>query len=164
MSRGADIQKRKLGEALHPNRDCVQCPLIRVEAEPRGNRNLKRRRTGPQIPSRLRKNHERKPVVRYFLGVADPIHYVAQISPRRVYFQNGEHDVLVPAAAGRALQEAAQEPKKITWYDSDHVGINLEHTKRVLEDGLEWLLQQDDPFRAPDERIRDVPAFEIKKT
>ncbi len=105
-----------------------------------------------------------KPVVRYFLGVADPIHYVARISPRPVYFQNGEHDVLVPAAAGKALQDAAQEPKKITWYASDHVGINLEHTKRVLEDGLKWLLEQDDPFRAPEERVTNVPPFEIKRT
>ncbi len=104
------------------------------------------------------------PVARYFLGVADPIHYAGQISPTPVYFQNGTHDVLVPAAAGKALQDAAREPKKITWYESDHVGINLEHTKRVLEDGLRWLLEQDDPFRAPEERITNPPPFEINKT
>ncbi len=126
----------------------------------------------PPLPELTRSQERRvglvlgclKPVVRYFLGVADPIHYVAQIAPRPVYFQNGEHDVLVPAAAGRALQEAAREPKKITWYDSDHVGINLEHTKHVLEDGLRWLLEQDTPLRAPEERITNLPAFEIKKT
>ncbi len=105
-----------------------------------------------------------KPLARYFLGVADPIHYVAQISPRPVYFQNGKYDVLVPASAGKALQEAAKEPKKITLYESDHVGINLEHTKRVLEDGLKWLLEQDNPFRAPEERVTDLPPFEINKT
>jgi dienelactone hydrolase len=105
-----------------------------------------------------------KPVVRYFLGVTDPIHYADQISPRQVYFQNGKHDVLVPASAGKALQDAAKEPKKITWYESDHVGIDLEHTKRVLEDGLKWLLEQDDPFRAPDERIPNLPRFEINTT
>jgi dienelactone hydrolase len=105
-----------------------------------------------------------KPVVRYFLGVADPIHYADQISPRSVYFQNGKHDVLVPASAGKALQDAAKEPKKITWYDSDHVGINLEHTKRVLEDGLKWLLEQDDPFRAPEEKVIHLQPFEINKT
>ena len=58
-----------------------------------------------------------KPLVAYFLGVADPIHYVARISPRPVYFQNGKYDVLVPAAAGHAVADAAKEPKKITWYD-----------------------------------------------
>jgi hypothetical protein len=105
-----------------------------------------------------------KPVARYFLGVADPIHYAGQISPRPVYFQNGKYDVLVPASAGKALQDATQEPKKITWYESDHVGIDLEHTRRVLEDGLKWLLEQDDPFRAPEERVTNLPPFEIKKT
>jgi uncharacterized protein len=105
-----------------------------------------------------------KPVARYFLGVADPIHYVSQIAPRCVYFQNGKRDVLVPASAGKALQDAARQPKKITWYDSDHVGIDLEHTKRVLEDGLKWLLEQDDPFRAPEEKVTNLPPFEVNKT
>ena len=105
-----------------------------------------------------------KPVVRYFIGVADPNHYAGQISPTPVYFQNGKFDVLVPAAAGKALQDAAKEPKKITWYDSDHVGINLEHTKRVLEDGLKWLLEQDDQFRAPDEKITNLPPFGVNET
>ena len=102
--------------------------------------------------------------MRYFLGAADPIHYAGQISPTPVYFQNGKHDVLVPAAAGKALQDAAREPKKITWYESDHVGINLEQTKQVLEDGLKWLLEQDDPFRAPEERITNLPPFGLNET
>lgn len=105
-----------------------------------------------------------KPLVRYFLGVTDPIHYVARISPRPVYFQNGKYDVLVPSSAGMALQNAAREPKKITWYDSDHVGISLEDTKRVLVDGLKWLLEQDNPLRAPEERATDVPPFELNRT
>jgi dienelactone hydrolase len=104
------------------------------------------------------------PVVRYFIGVADPIHYVGQISPTPVYFQNGKYDVLVPAPAGKALQDAANEPKKITWYESDHVGINLEHTVRVLEDGLKWLLEQDNPLRTPEEKITNLPPFTIGKT
>lgn len=105
-----------------------------------------------------------KPLARYFLGVADPVHYAARIAPRAVYFQNGRRDVLVPAAAGLALQNAAREPKKITWYDSDHVGIDREHTKQVLQDGLKWLLEQDDAFRTPDERVPALPAFEIRRT
>lgn len=126
----------------------------------------------PPLP-KLTASQERKvglvlgcliPVARYFLGVADPIHYVGQISPTPVYFQNGKNDVLVPAAAGKALQDAAREPKKITWYESDHVGIDLEHTKRVLQDGLQWLLEQDNPFRPPEERITNLPPFEIKRT
>ena len=96
-------------------------------------------------------------------GVADPIHYVGQISPTPVYFQNGKHDVLVPAAAGKALQDAAKEPKKITWYESDHVGIDIEQTKHVLEDGLKWLLEQDDQFRPTEERGKALPPFEIDR-
>lgn len=126
----------------------------------------------PPLP-KLTASQERKvgvviacivPVARYFMGVADPIHYVSQIAPTPVYFQNGKYDVLVPAAAGKALQEAAREPKKITWYESDHVGINLEDTKRVLSDGLKWLIEQDDSFRAPEEKVTDLPSFDIEKT
>lgn len=104
------------------------------------------------------------PLARYFGGVADPIHYAAQISPTPVFFQNGKYDVLVAAAAGKALQDAAKDPKKITWYDSDHVGINLDDTKRVLGDALKWLLEQDDQFRAPEEKVTSLPPFEINKT
>jgi len=100
-----------------------------------------------------------KPFASHFLGVADPIHYAGQISPTPVYFQNGTHDVLVSAAAGRALQEAAKEPKKITWYESDHVGIDVEQTKQVLADGLKWLLDQDNPLRAPAEKVTNLPVF-----
>src|SRR5205085_509195 len=84
-----------------------------------------------------------KPFVKLFFGVVDPVRYAAQISPTPVYFQNGTHDVLISPSAGKALQEAAGEPKKITWYDSDHVGIDRNQTRRVLDDGLEWLVEQD---------------------
>jgi len=104
------------------------------------------------------------PIARYFMGVADPVHYVDKIAPTPVYFQNGKFDVLVPAAAGEALQQAAKDPKKVTWYDSDHVGINLKDTVKVLEDGLTWLLEQDDPFRADDEKVKDLPPFVIERT
>ena len=100
-----------------------------------------------------------KPFASHFLGVADPIHYADQISPTPVYFQNGTRDVLVAAAAGKALQDAAREPKKITWYESDHVGIDVEQTKQVLADGLKWLLEQDNPLRAPAERVTNLPTF-----
>ncbi|HOW66144.1 MAG TPA: dienelactone hydrolase family protein [Candidatus Paceibacterota bacterium] len=126
----------------------------------------------PPLPQ-LTRSQERKtgaviaciiPFARYFLGVADPIHYVGRISPRPVYFQNGKHDVLVPAPAGLALQKAARDPKTITWYDSDHVGIDLEQTKQVLQDGLQWLLEQDNPLRPPEERVTNLPPFKITKT
>jgi len=126
----------------------------------------------PPLP-KLTASQERKvgfvlgciiPLARYFLGAADPIHYAGQISPTPVYFQNGRNDVLVPAAAGKALQDAAREPKKITWYESDHVGIDMEQTKQVLRDGLEWLLEQDDSFRASEDKVTHLPPFGIDKT
>jgi hypothetical protein len=40
----------------------------------------------------------------------------------------------------------------------------IKHTKRVLEDGLKWLLEQDNPFRPPEERVINLPPFEIKRT
>ncbi len=104
------------------------------------------------------------PFVRYLMGVADPIHYVDNISPTPVYFQNGKYDVLVPAPSGKALQDKAKEPKKITWYESDHVGIDLEKTKIVLRDALQWLVEQDNPMRAPEEQVKDLPQFDIKST
>jgi fermentation-respiration switch protein FrsA (DUF1100 family) len=105
-----------------------------------------------------------KPFASHFLGVADPIHYADQISPTPVYFQNGTRDVLVAAAAGKALQDAAREPKKITWYESDHVGIDIEQTKQVLADGLKWLMEQDDQFRPPEERGKPLPPFEMDRS
>ncbi len=104
------------------------------------------------------------PIARYFLGASDPIHFADQIAPTPVYFQNGKFDVLVPKAAGEALQQAAKEPKKITWYDSDHVGIDLQQTIKVLEDGLGWLVEQDNPLRAPEDQVKKLPSFDIERT
>jgi dienelactone hydrolase len=91
-----------------------------------------------------------KPFVDPVFGVADPVRYASRISPTPVYFQNGTRDSLIAPAAAKALQDAACEPKKITWYDSDHVGFDREQTKQVLEDGLNWLVQQDEKFRNGD--------------
>lgn len=79
----------------------------------------------------------------FFFGPADPIHYVARISPRPLLFQNGTRDTLVPAASGEALFEAARDPREIIWYDSDHIGLDEEHVGVVLEDAIQWLRQQD---------------------
>jgi len=79
----------------------------------------------------------------YFFGVADPAHYVARISPRPVYLQNGTNDGLISSPAAKALQEAAREPKKIQWYQGDHVGTDEAAVKQVLQDVLEYLLKVD---------------------
>lgn len=79
----------------------------------------------------------------YFLSPADPEKHVAQISPRPVLFQNGVDDSLIPAASAIALQNAAKEPKKIVWYEGDHVGMDREATFRILNDGIAWIKEQD---------------------
>jgi dienelactone hydrolase len=79
----------------------------------------------------------------YFFGVADPAHYVAKISPRPVYLQNGTDDGLISVHAAETLQEAAREPKKIQWYEGDHVGTSEAAVRQVLNDVLNYLLEVD---------------------
>jgi len=79
----------------------------------------------------------------YFFGVADPAHYVGKISPRPVYLQNGTNDGLISAPAAKALHDAAREPKKIQWYQGDHVGTDEAAVKQVLQDVLDYLLKVD---------------------
>lgn len=83
----------------------------------------------------------------FYLWPADPIRYVDRIAPRPVLFQNGRYDALVAPAAAEALQNAAGEPKKITWYNSDHIGMDEDVVRQVLDEALRWLLEQDQPYR-----------------
>lgn len=84
-----------------------------------------------------------KPIAKFYLGVSDPIRYVGKISPRPVLLQNGSRDQLVDPRAGKALQDACKEPKEITWYESDHIGLDREVVLQVLDEALQWLLKQD---------------------
>jgi fermentation-respiration switch protein FrsA (DUF1100 family) len=86
-------------------------------------------------------------VMSFLLAPADPVNYIGRAAPRPILFQNGTHDTLVPAASGRALFEAAGDPKEIIWYDSDHIGLNEAHVWVVLEDAIEWLREQDRQIR-----------------
>jgi len=83
----------------------------------------------------------------YFGSVVDPVKYVGQISPRPVLLQNGKADTVVAPAAARALQEAAREPKKIIWYEGDHLGktsdLDENLAMRVLMDALKFLQEAD---------------------
>jgi dienelactone hydrolase len=81
-----------------------------------------------------------------FLDVADPVHYVSRIAPRPVFLQNGTDDGLIATPAAEALQNAAQEPKRIKWYQSDHPGLDKntrELVVQLLNDTLEFLKEQD---------------------
>jgi fermentation-respiration switch protein FrsA (DUF1100 family) len=60
-----------------------------------------------------------------------------------VYLQNGTDDGLISVHAAETLQEAAREPKKIQWYEGDHVGTSEAAVRQVLNDVLNYLLEVD---------------------
>ncbi len=82
-------------------------------------------------------------LARYVLAPADPTRYAHLIAPRPVLLQNGTKDVLISDAAAKALQEAVREPKRITIYPGDHIGLDEDTVMKVLKEGLEWLQEQD---------------------
>lgn len=67
----------------------------------------------------------------------EPINFVGRAAPAHLLFQNGRTDEAVPAADGRAYQEAASQPKTILWYDAGH-RLNEQATK----DRHEWLAKE----------------------
>jgi dienelactone hydrolase len=83
------------------------------------------------------------PIVNFYLGASDPEKHVGGIAPRPVLFQSGSYDTLVCPEAAEALYAACNEPKEITWYESDHIGLDLEVVKLVLEEAKQWLLTRD---------------------
>jgi dienelactone hydrolase len=95
----------------------------------------------------LRKRHIPLALIRlfgwYFLGASDPLHYIDEIAPRPILLQNGTHDSLIAADAAKALQEAAPEPKTIKIYEGDHIGTDVDTVFKVLDDGLNFIKQED---------------------
>ena len=82
----------------------------------------------------------------FVMNPADPIHYAAQTAGTPILMQNAEHDTLVTPAAGKELYNALGEPKEIRWYPCEHPGMYEEEAPIVedmLNDALQWLLQQD---------------------
>jgi uncharacterized protein len=86
-------------------------------------------------------------VVWYFGSVADPVNYIARISPRPILLQNGKADTVVAPAAAQALQDAARQPKTVLWYEGDHLGktrdLDMPLTTRVLADALKFIQDVD---------------------
>jgi len=82
-------------------------------------------------------------IAAWWLAPAEPTRYVARVSPRPLLFQNGLHDGLIPTPAAQALFRTALPPKLMTWYDSDHVGLDQQHTLAVLDEGISWLRRVD---------------------
>jgi dienelactone hydrolase len=87
-----------------------------------------------------------KAFLAWLLAPSDPVQHVAAISPRPVLFQNGTHDSVIGRPAAEALHAAGAEPKEIIWYDSDHVGLDEDHTWKVIHDAIDWVKKQDDTY------------------
>lgn len=91
-----------------------------------------------------------RPVVRYFMGAADPVRHAPRTAPTPVLMQCGSDDQLVSPEAGEALFAALSEPKELRWYPIDHPGIRAgdgPEILRMLDDGLAWIAEQDAALR-----------------
>ena len=69
-------------------------------------------------------------------SVVDPVRYVSHSAPVALFFQNGLHDPISPAADVNALVRAANGMKVQLWYDGSH---ELNDVARADHDA--WLLQ-----------------------
>ena len=66
-------------------------------------------------------NQEEMDTVAEQLAAVDPQYYIGAIAPRPVLLMNGERDYIISPEAGARLQELANEPKEIHWYDGGHL-------------------------------------------
>jgi len=64
-----------------------------------------------------RLGHEPTAVEKDTLAVIEPANWIGLISPRPVLMLNGAEDKVVPRQATEILYAAAQEPKRIVWYE-----------------------------------------------
>ncbi len=55
------------------------------------------------------------------LKPVDPVEYIGHVSPRPVLMINGKKDEIFPVKAMESLHEAAQEPKRVKWFNSGHI-------------------------------------------
>jgi uncharacterized protein len=72
----------------------------------------------------------------------EPTRHIGQISPRPVLMQNALRDEVIPRACAEALHNAANDPKKIIWYDVEHEGSGKANVIKMMRDGLDWLANQ----------------------
>ncbi len=81
----------------------------------------------------------------FVMAPADPVLYIGKITPPRpLLIQNGKRDSIIPVAAAEALIRAAGNHAEVIWYDSDHIGLDMEQTKLILNDVLSWLDRVDE--------------------
>ncbi len=108
-----------------------------------------------------------KQIVSFMMKPADPMHYAAQTAGTPMLMQNGSRDTLVTPEAGEELFKALGEPKEIRWYPCDHPGLDKSDAAiivQILDEGLEWLLLQDKPFRPDPAPAAQVPTASTPPT
>lgn len=66
----------------------------------------------------------------------DAIHYVKNAAPASILFQFANNDEFIERGHATTFYSAASSPKKITWYDTDHLFANCD---AALIDRQEWL-------------------------
>ena len=90
------------------------------------------------------------PLMVFAAGVADPVRHAADTAGTPVLMLNGSNDGVVTPESGEALFAALGEPKEIHWYPVDHPDREPDGEKviEMLNDGLDWFLKWDAPFRS----------------
>jgi dienelactone hydrolase len=125
-----------------------------------GGGNMRAMLSSRATTEELRKKHIPVALVQlfgwYFLSASDPLHYIDEIAPRPILLQNGTDDSLIASAAAKALQDAAPEPKTIKIYDGDHIGTDVKTVFVVLNDGLDFIKQQDAKIVSEESRTKPV--------
>jgi dienelactone hydrolase len=69
----------------------------------------------------------------------DAIHYIKNAAPATLFFQFAENDEFIDQNQAFSFFTAASSPKKILWYDTDHLFTNCD---AALNDRQEWLFEQ----------------------
>jgi fermentation-respiration switch protein FrsA (DUF1100 family) len=65
------------------------------------------------------------------LDAIDPATYIADFAGRPLLMLNGKQDPIIPPAAAQRLYDAAQDPKRIVWYDTGHTVPPVEAVAEV---------------------------------
>lgn len=76
------------------------------------------------------------------LAPLDPERWVGRIHPRPVLILNARRDEAIPRASAEALHRAARPPKRIVWYQGDHVTFDGDEAARVFSIIQGWFRQR----------------------
>lgn len=89
------------------------------------------------------------PLISFIIGPAEPLLHAPKVTNQPILMQNGSNDGVVIPESGKALFAAFPGPKEMKWYPIDHPDREKkgEEVIRMLNDGLQWLIQQDTPRR-----------------